>query len=95
MINMYFCDKINNYLHNLVTVDLVFFACLNFCEFLILGLITKFRICEFSLFFSSAIIIIIFARFLNSRKLKPHKYNQIYSIRIKPNIFANVVYKPF
>ena len=31
----------------------------------ILGLVTKFRICELNFFFSSAIIIIIFARFLN------------------------------
>ena len=30
------------------TVDLVIFACLNFREFLILGLFTKFRIREFS-----------------------------------------------
>ena len=41
------------------------FACLNFREFLIFGLFTKLRIPEF--FFSSAIIIIILARFLNSR----------------------------
>ena len=49
------------------TVDLLFFACSNFREFLILGLFSKFRIREFSFFFSSAIIIIIFAIFLNSR----------------------------
>ena len=49
------------------TVDLVIFASLNFREFLILGLFTKFRIREFTFFFSSVIIIIIFARFLNSR----------------------------
>ena len=62
------------------TVDLVIFVCLNICEFLIL-------ICDFLFFFSSAIIIIIFARFLNSRicpreilrKLKPREYYQIYS----------------
>ena len=48
-------------------VDLVIFACLNSLEFLILGLFTKFRICEFLFSFSSAIIIILFARFLNLR----------------------------
>ena len=41
--------------------------CLNFREFPILGLFTKFRIREFSFFPSSAIIIIIFTRFLNWR----------------------------
>ena len=57
------------------TVDLVIFACLNLREFLILGLFTKFRICEFFFFFSSAIyiIIIIFARFLNSRICPPRE----------------------
>ena len=45
----------------LTTVDLVIFACLNFCEFLNLGLFTKFRISELPFFFSSAIIIIFFA----------------------------------
>ena len=54
-----------------ITVNLVIFACLNFREFLILGLFTKFRIHEFSFFFSSAIIVIIFARFLNSRICPP------------------------
>ena len=46
-----------------ITVDLEIFACLNFREFLIFGLFTKFRIREFSFFFSSAIMIIISARF--------------------------------
>ena len=55
------------------TVDLVIFTCLNFREFLILGLFMKLRIREFSFFFSSAIIIIIFARFLNSRYCPPRK----------------------
>ena len=41
------------------TVDPVIFASLNFREFLILGLFTKFRIREFSFFCSSATIIII------------------------------------
>ena len=45
------------------TVDPVIFACLDFREFLILELFTKFRIREFSFSFSSAIIIIRFARF--------------------------------
>ena len=49
------------------TVDLVILACLNFREFLILGLFAKFRIREFLFFFNNAILIIIFARFLNSR----------------------------
>ena len=35
------------------TVDLVILACLNFREFMILGLFTKFRIREFLFFFSS------------------------------------------
>ena len=46
------------------TVDLVIFACLNFREFLISRLFTISKICEFSFFFSSAITVIIFARFL-------------------------------
>ena len=46
-----------------VGLDLVIFASFNFCEFLILGLFTKLRIREFSYFFSSAIIIVILARF--------------------------------
>ena len=49
------------------TVDLVIFACLNFREFLILGLFTKLWIRRY--FFSSAIIVIIFARFFNSQML--------------------------
>ena len=58
----------NNYITLYIySVDLVIFACLNFRKFLILGLFAKLSIREFSFFFSSAIIIIIFARFLNSR----------------------------
>ena len=53
------------------TVDLVLFSSLNFREFLILGLFTNFTIREFSFFFRSAIIIIIFAGFLNSRIFLP------------------------
>ena len=49
------------------TVDLVIFACLNFREFLILGLFTKFRMRELIFIFSSDITIIICMRFLNSQ----------------------------
>ena len=71
---------------------MVIFACLIFPEFLILvGLLfTKFRTREFSFFFTNnAIIIIIFAIFLNlwisspreiREKLKPREYYQIHSI---------------
>ena len=56
------------------TVDLLIFACLNF---LIFGLLTKFRIREFlflaAQFFSSAIIIIILTIFVNSRICAPHE----------------------
>ena len=55
------------------TVDLVIFACLNYREFFILGLFAKVRIRELSFFSSSAIIIIIFARFLNSRICPPRE----------------------
>ena len=58
------------------TVDLVIFACLNFREFLILGLFTKFRNREFLFFFSNDIIIIIFARFLNSRICPPREIHE-------------------
>ena len=43
----------------LIAVDLVIFACLNFREFSIFGLLTNFRIHKFSFFFSTAIIKII------------------------------------
>ena len=58
---------------NVNTVDLVIVACLNFREFLILGLFTKFKIREFSFSFCSAIIIIIFGKFLNSRICPPRE----------------------
>ena len=62
------CTPALPFTHRLKTsVNLIIFACLNFREFLILGLLTKFRIREFPFFFCSAIIIIIFARFLISR----------------------------
>ena len=54
-------------------VNLVIFACLNFREFLILELFTKNKICKLSFFFSSAIIIIIFAVFLNSEICSPRE----------------------
>ena len=50
----------------LITVHLVIFAVIIFCEFLIVGLFTKIRICEFSFFFGSAITIIVPVGFLNS-----------------------------
>ena len=59
------------------TVDLVIFACLNFREFLILWFFTKFRISEFSFFFSSAFIIIIFAGFSTSRIGPPREIREI------------------
>ena len=61
-------------------MDLVIFVCFNFREFLIFVLFTKFRIRDFSFFFSRAIIIIIFARFLNSRICLPRKICENYSL---------------
>ena len=66
------CENVQHRKHYNIskTVGLIIFKCLNFREFLILGLFTNIRIHEFSFFFghvSSTIIIIIFARFLNSR----------------------------
>ena len=58
---------------NAYSVDLVIFACLNLREFHILGLFTKFRIRKFLVFFSSVTIIIILARFLNSRIYPPRE----------------------
>ena len=59
-----------------VTVDQVIFACLNIREFRILELFTKFRIREFSFFFSSAIKIIIFTKLLNSRICPPREIRE-------------------
>ena len=59
-----------------ITVDLVIFACLNFREFLILGLFPKFRIREFSSFLNSAFIIIIFGRYLNSQICPPREIRE-------------------
>ena len=47
------------------TVDMVIFTCLDFREFVILGFFVRLRVIYFD--DSSAIIIIIFAIFLNSR----------------------------
>ena len=44
------------------TVNLAIFACLNVREFFIWGLFTRFRIREFSCFFYSILIIILFLR---------------------------------
>ena len=71
------------------TVDLVIFACLDYREFVILGLFTKFRTRKLSISMIGSTIIIIFREILifanssfsrNSRKLKPREYYQIYSI---------------
>ena len=76
------------YKHLRPTVDLVIFASSNFREFLILGLLTKFRIRKFFFFFSiyynNFREILEFANLSssrNSRKLKPCEYYpQIHSI---------------
>ena len=69
---IYIIIELDTLVH-LYTVDLVIFACLNFREFLILGLFTKFSIREYSFFFISAIELIIFVRFLNSRIFPPRQ----------------------
>ena len=49
-------------------LDLVIFACSDFREFVILGVFVMSRICELSIsMIGSFIIIIMFARFLNSQ----------------------------
>ena len=58
------------------TVDLVIFAGLYFREFLIWGFFTKFKINESSFFFNNAIIIIIFARFMNSKICPPREIRE-------------------
>ena len=58
------------------TVDQVFFACLNFREFQILEFFATIGIREFPFFFSSAIIIKKFARFLNSRIGRPREIRE-------------------
>ena len=72
-------------------VDLVIFACLHLSKIMILGLFAKLRIREISLFFSSAIILIIFARFLNSRICPPREYYQIYSSQYPANMCITFV----
>ena len=81
------CCPLKIFLILMPAVHVLIFACLNFRGFLILGLFTKLKIREFSFFFSSAIIIIIFVTFFNlsslqnSRKLK------------SPNITRSTVYQ--
>ena len=58
---------------NIYTVGPLIFACLNFRNFFILGLFTKYRNLEFSFFFSSAIIKLIFKRFLYLQIYHPRK----------------------
>ena len=70
-------ESLSLLLYKFYTVDLVIFACLNFRKFPILGLFTKFRIGEFAFVFSSNIIRIIFARFLNSRISRKLKFANI------------------
>ena len=71
---------------HLYTVDMVIFACLNIREFLILGLFTKPRIRDFLFIFCSAIRIIIFAWFLNSRICPPREFAKIKTSRILPDL---------
>ena len=67
-----------------ITVDLLIFACFNFRDILILGLFTKFRIPKLLIFLISAIIIIIFATFLNS--VLHAKFTKIKTSRILPDL---------
>ena len=60
----------------MITVDLVIFGCLISHEIFIWGLFTKFKIRECSCLSSSAIIIIIFARFFNSRIRSPREIRE-------------------
>ena len=58
------------------TVNLIILACLIFSWLSDFGTFTKLRIREFSFFFSSAIIKIIFAIFLNSRFFLPRQIRE-------------------
>ena len=86
--NCFQCQFCNHFLsvplHFLVmiTVDLVIFACLNFRAFMICGLLTKFRICEFLFFFSSPFIIIIFKKFVLLAKFAKIKTSRILLVYI-------------
>ena len=73
-------DETNDHNHSFGfhTIDLVIFACLNFRKFPIFLLFTKFRIRDFSFFFSKAIIIIIFEKFLNLRICPPREIRENY-----------------
>ena len=71
------------------TVSLIIFACLNFCQFVILGPFTKSRIRELSISMIGSAHNKNFSDFFkfanlsssrNLRKLKPREYYQIYTI---------------
>ena len=66
----------DNLPHDVYIVKLVIFVCLHFRKFLILGLFTKFRTREFSFSISSAIMIMIFARFLHLRICLPSEIRE-------------------
>ena len=64
-------------------MDLVIFACLDFRDFVILGLFTKSRIYELSISMIESAYNNKFRKIIklaSSRKLKPREYYQIYSI---------------
>ena len=82
------------------TVDLVIFACLNFHEFSILGLLTTFRIRELSISIKGSADNNNFSEILkfanlyssqNSLKLKPRENYRIYSIAMHCNSSLNFV----
>ena len=76
------------------TVYLVIFACLNVREFQILGLSTEVQNPRIFIFFSSAIIIIIFARFLISRVFPPRIFAKIRASQILPDLqYTNVQFQ--
>ena len=71
----YLCNNISQY-----TVDLVIFASLDFCEFVILGLFSKSRIRQLSTSMIGSAHINKIRETLKFAKLKPREYSQIYSI---------------
>ena len=80
-------------------MDQVIFACLDFRDFVILGLFTKSRIYELSISMIESAYnnkfhkIIKFANLASLRKLKPREYYQIYSIWQPPYYFFRENYK--
>ena len=60
----------------MITVDPVIFACLDFREFVILGLFAMSRIRKLSISMIGSTIRIIFARFLNSRICAPREIRE-------------------